>query len=169
MRRSLYLVLGIILLFLCGVILYQFVAHNYGFMRKTEIHTISEGDMAHPHPSLSPQEVVDIQLKAMQANDNPDKDFGIRTAFNFASPENKSNSGPIDRFIEMVHNPEYASLLNFKQYGLDEVLMHGGMALQKVTLIDAKDQPAVYLFQLTKQTEAPYEECWMTDNVMKYR
>ncbi|MEQ8807830.1 MAG: hypothetical protein RIE59_02080, partial [Imperialibacter sp.] len=57
-----------------------------------------------PHPALSPQEVVHINFLALQKNDSPELDHGIEIAWNFASPSNKENTGPIERFNIMVHN-----------------------------------------------------------------
>ena len=42
-----------------------------------------------PDPSLSPQDVVSIQIEALRNNDIPYADRGIEVTFNFASPANK--------------------------------------------------------------------------------
>ena len=39
-----------------------------------------------PDPSLSPQDVVSIQIEALRNNDTPYEDRGIEVTFNFASP-----------------------------------------------------------------------------------
>ncbi|MDQ3395634.1 MAG: DUF4864 domain-containing protein [Bacteroidota bacterium] len=121
-----------------------------------------------PNPDLGPQEVVEIQVLAMQENDMPFKNYGVLTAFNFASPDYKSKNGPEGKFIQMINNPNYSSLLNFKMYGLDDIYVINNLALQKITLIDANDNPAVYLFKLTRQMEKPFEGCWMIDSVIKF-
>ena len=55
-----------------------------------------------PDPSLSPQDVVSIQLEALRNNDTPYDNRGIEVTFNFASPANKRITGPIERFAAMV-------------------------------------------------------------------
>ena len=60
-----------------------------------------------PDPSLSPRDVVSIQIEALKNNDIPYKDRGIEVTFNFASPTNKRMTGPIERFKAMVHGPVY--------------------------------------------------------------
>jgi hypothetical protein len=40
----------------------------------------------HPHPDLSPEEVVRIQLTALKYNDIPQRNAGIAKAYEFASP-----------------------------------------------------------------------------------
>ena len=129
--------------------------------------SMKEKEELAPLPSIDPQEVVDIQLKAMQRNDQPYEDHGIEVAFRFASPSNKESTGPLKEFIELVNTETYQSLLNFQRYGLDDIVIKGDKALQKVTLIDADDQPVVYYFQLSLQQEEPYANCWMTDEVVR--
>lgn len=121
-----------------------------------------------PVPSITPQQVVDIQLKAMQQNDHPYEDHGIEVAYRFASPSNKESTGPLADFAALVRHESYHSLLNFQRYGLDDIMIEGDKAIQKVTLIDADDQPVVYYFKLSIQQESPFTNCWMTDGVVRY-
>lgn len=129
---------------------------------------MQESESLEPKPSMKPQEVVDLQMKAMQKNDYPYENHGIEIAYRFASPENKENTGPIERFTGMVNNEIYRSLLNARQYGLDAIEIEGDIAVQKVTLIDEEDQPVVYFFQLSRQKEGSYKDCWLTDSVVRY-
>ena len=55
-----------------------------------------------PSPDLSPEDVVRIQVEALQRNDEPSPDAGIEAAFRFASPSNRRATGPLGRFSEMV-------------------------------------------------------------------
>src|SRR5438552_1322352 len=78
-------------------------------------------DLPKPHPDLTPQEVIEIMLEALQHNDDPCADCGIETAFNFASPANRAITGLLPRFVEMVRNPVYDPLLHFARYELDPI------------------------------------------------
>ena len=60
-----------------------------------------------PDPSHEPEQVVEIQLDALAANDTPEANAGIKTAYNFASPANRRSTGPLDRFVRMVEGPQY--------------------------------------------------------------
>jgi hypothetical protein len=120
-----------------------------------------------PNPALSPLEVVQIQVEAMQANDDPTPDSGIRTAFRFASPSNRESTGPLARFIELVKNPQYRALLDAQQVEYGETDIQGETAMQPVMVINTEGEPVVYLFALSRQAEAPYEDCWMTDAVLR--
>ena len=120
-----------------------------------------------PNPHLSPQAVVMAQLEALQTNDAPQPDAGIRAAWAFASPDNRKNTGPLEHFTEIVRSPAYRSLINHRMHGLDPIEQRADVARQKVTLIDAQGRPAVYFFLLSRQTASPYEGCWMTDAVYR--
>ncbi len=118
-----------------------------------------------PNPNLSPEQVVTVVLEALQHNDQPAPDSGISTAFRFASPDNRAVTGPLDRFIELVKNPLYKPLLSYKTATRGPVRIADSVARQRVTLTAANGAKAVYLFTLSKQTEDPYKNCWMTDGV----
>lgn len=120
-----------------------------------------------PHPDLSPQDVVRIQLEAMQNNDDPAPDSGIRQAYMFASPSNKEETGPVERFIPMVKGPQYRPMLNFEDYSLGPPDRTSRDTVLQPVLIETPDgRRVMYLFLLSRQTEAPYEDCWMTDGVV---
>jgi hypothetical protein len=115
-------------------------------------------------PEISPEQVVRLQLESLQHND--DSNQGIATAFNFASPSNKKSTGPLTRFIKMVKMPPYSSMLNHRSVEFEPIKIEGDAAMQRVKLTGADGQSITYIFLLSKQTEAPYKDCWMTDGVM---
>lgn len=123
-------------------------------------------DLPMPNPSLTPSEVVLLQLDALQRNDRPRPEAGIETAFNFASPGNKRATGPLPRFIRMVHNPTYAPMIDHRSHRLGKMkLYEGGIAVIDVALVGADGTPSFYRFQLSRQKKNLYNGCWMTDAV----
>lgn len=120
-----------------------------------------------PSPELTPEEVVSAQLAALKSNDADDN--GIRITFRFASPGNKKATGPIERFIEMVKNPMYRPMLNYRSDFREPVEVSEGVAKQLVTLIDADGRHASYVFVLSRQTEGACIGCWMTDSVVRVK
>ena len=120
-------------------------------------------ELPQPNVELSPEQVVKIQLEALQNNDETNE--GIKIAFNFASPDNKRYTGPLNKFIRMVKNPLYRPMLNFKAAEYDPIEISGDTAIQRVVLIDANGQANVYIFSLSKQTDGPCQGCWLTDSV----
>lgn len=118
-----------------------------------------------PSPKLTPGQVIQIQLNALRKNRNMANDGGIAITFNFASPANRKMTGPLPRFIQMLKNPLYTIMLDFDRYETGEIEREGDNAQQRVTLIDAAGNKAIFLWLLSKQKQAPYENCWMTDSV----
>jgi hypothetical protein len=120
-----------------------------------------------PNPKWSAADVVGIVLNALQHNDAPSADHGIATAYLFASPENHRMTGPLDRFILLVKNPVYRSMLGFRSMRREAPIIDGRLARQRVTLIGASGERADYIFMLSKQSAGNYKGCWMTDGVLR--
>ena len=124
------------------------------------------GDALVPRPGLSPGEVVRIQLEALRRNDEQDR--GIEVAFRFASPANRETTGPLPRFIRMIRQGPYALMLDFREASYGTVEVREGVARQRVTLTGARSRVS-YWFYLSRQSEAPWADCWMTDAVFVER
>jgi hypothetical protein len=120
-----------------------------------------------PSPKLTPRDVVEAQLAALRTNDDPEPDAGIRTAFRFASPENKRSTGPVEHFIEMVKNPLYAALLNHRTAALSDTTQKGNLARIKVSLIGADGEEAAFVWILERVHTPDCAGCWMTSTVMR--
>lgn len=147
---------GICLLIMLGLIIYL-PLHTFG---KEPI-----AEMPMPSPNLSPQHVIAIQLKALQNNDI--HDTGIEIAFNFAAPENKSFTGPIENFKQMVKNAQYEPLLNFRKCETNRIHIEGNEAQQIAIITDKNGRKAAYLFSLAKQQKGPFQNCWMVESVIR--
>ena len=87
-----------------------------------------------PEPSLSPGDVVSIQIEALKNNDILYKDRGIEVTFNFASPTNKRMTGPIGRFKAMLHSPVYGPMINHRDAKYENVRVEGELARIDVIL-----------------------------------
>lgn len=129
-----------------------------------------EGEKAErPRPSreLAPGQVVRIVMDALKNND--DKNSGIAVAFDFASPDNRKVTGPLERFVPMVKNPAYAPMLNFKSAEYGTVAVRDDLAQAVVTVVAADGEKAAYVFRLSKQPDDAGEHpgCWLTDGVLR--
>ncbi|MCS6809273.1 MAG: DUF4864 domain-containing protein [Bacteroidota bacterium] len=123
-----------------------------------------QNTLPQPKPELSPSDVIRIQLEALQHND-ASNDEGIAIAFNFASPANKVYTGPLSRFKQIVRTPVYAVMLNHRSAEYDELHISGNVAQQRVMIIGENSQTVIYTFTLSRQRDARYRDCWMTDGV----
>ena len=122
---------------------------------------------AYPEPKLKPNDVVRIQLLAMQQND--DSDFGIEVTFRFASPSNKIQTGPLKRFIRLVRNPSYRPLLNHINATFIELNIEEDFAVQDVIITTSNGERIGYRFRLSIQKGPLYPGCWMTDSVVPFK
>ena len=122
---------------------------------------------AYPDPELKPNDVVKLQLLAMQQND--DSDFGIEVTFRFASPSNKIQTGPLKRFIRLVRNPSYRPLLNHINATFLELNIEEDFAVQDVIITTSNGERIGFRFRLSLQKGTLYPGCWMTDSVIPFK
>ena len=69
--------------------------------------SISKAEILKPSNALKPVDVVRIQLTGLQKNDLDFKDSGIEQTWNFAHPNNKKVTGPLDNFKRMIKGDSY--------------------------------------------------------------
>lgn len=122
-----------------------------------------------PSPVYTPDEVVGIQMRALGKNDVPYEDAGIELTFRFASPGNKQNTGPLERFKMLFDNPGYGPMLKFETLEIGDSVLINNFAKVPVIITDLNGNRAAYMFTLSKQQSAPYADCWMTDSVVRVR
>ena len=122
---------------------------------------------AYPEPELKPNDVVRLQLLAMQQND--DSDFGIEVTFRFASPANKKQTGPLKHFIRLVRYPSYHTLLNHINATFLELTVEEDFAVQDVIITTSNGKRIGYRFRLSIQKGPLYPGCWMTDSVIPFK
>jgi len=125
----------------------------------------AQNDQPAPKPDHKPEAVVAFQLEAMRKNDSPTPDSGIKTAFRFASPENRLVTGPVEKFISLVKNPLYRPLLNHKEATLEVIRVVNNAAQQRVRVTTADGDVVFFIFTLSKQESGEYKDCWMTEAV----
>jgi Domain of unknown function (DUF4864) len=118
-----------------------------------------------PRPELSPEEVVQYQVAALQQNDEPKTDAGIERAFRFASPSNKRVTGPLENFVQIVKSPAYSPLLNSRSSAIVGSELKDVQAKIAVKIVAVDGRQLTYVFILSKQNEGEFHDCWMTDGV----
>ena len=116
-----------------------------------------------PSEDLEPRDVVRIQLDALR--DNGPDNGGIERTFRFASPANRESTGPLDRFADLFRTPAYRPMLNHESSEVRDVAVNDDAAAVSATVSRADGSTYEYLFILSKQTDDPYEDMWMTDAV----
>lgn len=125
----------------------------------------AEGDPLSPATDYSPQEVVRIVIEALGNNGTLGADEGIATVFRFASPGNRANTGPLERFTTMIKRG-FSDMLDHEGSRYDEMEISGNTAVQAVWLLTASGEEVGYAFQLGKQPDGTFADMWMTEAVM---
>jgi hypothetical protein len=115
-----------------------------------------------PDPALSPAEVVEIQLTALQSNDAPQTDAGIAQTWAFAHPDNKRMTGPLPRFAQMMKGPLYRILLNHRSHEVKEVSRTDDETVFAVTITSQTSEVFVYRWSVAKIADGADAGAWMT-------
>jgi hypothetical protein len=118
-----------------------------------------------PSTELQPGDVVQIVIDALASNDYPFPDAGIETTFNFASPSNKVQTGPLQNFIKLLKGPAFSQLINHRDSTLSEVILDENKALRLVQIISANNKALYFVFRLELQQQGHYAGMWLTDAV----
>jgi len=117
-----------------------------------------------PSTDLTPEQVVRIVIDALKNNDPSKNDDGIATVFEFASPGNKSSTGPLQRFTKMIKGG-FGQMLNHVDSEFGPMEIKDDTALQAVWLTTSSGQQLGYVFQIGKQAGGEFDDMWMTDSV----
>lgn len=127
---------------------------------------LAELEQYEPVPTLTPLEVVTIQLQALRNNDENDK--GIEIAFRFASPRNRRFTGPVAKFASLFESTSFSPMLDpvDTEYMLPRITET--VVVQPVRLTAQDGRVLIYLFLLSKQDQDPYQDCWMVEGVQPY-
>ena len=128
--------------------------------------SISKAELLEPNSKINPSEVVKIQLLGLQKNDDGFVDSGIEQTWNFAHPNNKKATGPLDRFKRMIKGNNYQMMINHLSHTITQVRAGDSWAQFEVIILDKEKIYHKYNWQVEKYTEdGPLKDCWLTTMV----
>ena len=123
-------------------------------------------EMIKPDPSISAKDVISIQLKALQINNSPFEDAGIEQTWEFAHPNNRKYTGPLNNFIRMLKNPSYSMMLDHLEHNIIPVEEEEMVSYYFVELTDINGKKYGFEWTVEKVIEnGKYKDCWMTIGV----
>ena len=126
----------------------------------------SLADILKPSTEIEPEKVIKIQLTALMENDNPYKDRGIVQTWEFAHPNNRKMTGPLERFKNMIKTDSYSMLLDHSNHEISEVYMSNKVATFEVTVMDREKKYYKFKWQVEKYNgEGVLKDCWLTSAV----
>ena len=125
-------------------------------------------DMIKPDPSISAKDVISIQLKALQINNSPFEDAGIEQTWEFAHPNNRKYTGPLNNFIRMIKNPSYSMMIDHLEHKIIPVEEEETISYYFVELIDVNGKKYGFEWTVEKVSEnGEFKDCWMTVGVSR--
>ena len=125
-----------------------------------------KAELLKPNPSIKPEEVISIQLSALQKNSIPFDNAGITQTWEFAHPSNRQYTGPLEKFILMMYSPSYIVMLDHQYHNIILVSQEEDIALFFIELTDKIGNKFGFQWTLQKVlTEGDYINCWMTVGV----
>tara|TARA_B100001173_G_scaffold69872_1_gene59334 strand:- start:281 stop:754 length:474 start_codon:yes stop_codon:yes gene_type:complete len=128
--------------------------------------SISKAELLKPSSLIKPDEVVKIQLSGLQKNDSNFKDSGIEQTWNFAHPNNKKVTGPLDNFKRMIKGDSYQMMIDHLSHTITRLGSSDKWAQFEVVILDKDKIYHKFNWQVEKYTEdGQLKDCWLTTMV----
>ena len=128
--------------------------------------SFSNAELLSPNNTISPKEVVKIQLSGLQQNDLKYKDSGIEQTWQFAHPNNKRVTGPLNNFKMMIKSDSYKMMINHLSHTITELGSSDKWAQFEVIILDKDKIYHKFNWQVEKFTsEGILKDCWLTTMV----
>ena len=128
--------------------------------------SFSNAELLSPNNTISPKEVVKIQLSGLQQNDLEYKDGGIEQTWQFAHPNNKRVTGPLNNFKMMIKSDSYRMMINHLSHTITELGSSDKWAQFEVIILDKNKIYHKFNWQVEKYTmDGPLKDCWLTTMV----
>tara|TARA_B100000700_G_C14568726_1_gene634566 strand:- start:208 stop:669 length:462 start_codon:yes stop_codon:yes gene_type:complete len=127
---------------------------------------ILKADLIKPEPALKPLDVLLIQLNSLKNNNTPYLDAGIEQTWEFAHPNNKKMTGPLEKFKQMIYGESYKILISHESSEVIILKETKNTSLFKVIILSKNKKKYYYIWQVEKVLfEGSLKNCWMTTNV----
>tara|TARA_Y100000992_G_scaffold20183_1_gene11668 strand:- start:237 stop:710 length:474 start_codon:yes stop_codon:yes gene_type:complete len=128
--------------------------------------SFSHADLLNPNNTISPKEVVKIQLAGLQKNDLEYKDSGIEQTWKFAHPNNKKVTGPLGNFKRMIKGASYQMMIGHLSHTITELGSSDKWAQFEVIILDKDKMYHKFNWQVEKYTQdGNLKDCWLTTMV----
>ena len=128
--------------------------------------SFSKAELLNPSSAITPKEVVKIQLSGLQQNDLEFKDSGIEQTWNFAHPNNKKVTGPLNNFKRMIKGASYQMMIDHLSHTITEVGGSNKLVQFEVIILDKNKIYHKFNWQVEKYTEeGSLKDCWLTTMV----
>tara|TARA_B100000575_G_scaffold220998_1_gene181434 strand:- start:251 stop:724 length:474 start_codon:yes stop_codon:yes gene_type:complete len=128
--------------------------------------SISKAELIKPNSEITPSRVVEIQLIGLQKNDQDYTDGGIEQTWNFAHPNNKKVTGPLNKFKRMIKGDSYSMMIDHLSHTITQLGISEEWAQFEVVILDKDKIYHKFNWQVEKYTlDGPLKDCWLTTMV----
>ena len=128
--------------------------------------SFSKAELLNTSRAITPKEVVKIQLSGLQQNDLEYKDSGIEQTWNFAHPNNKKVTGPLNNFKRMIKGDSYQMMIDHLSHTITEVVSSNKSVQFEVIILDKNKIYHKFNWQVEKYTiDGSLKDCWLTTMV----
>ena len=128
--------------------------------------SISKAELINPSSDIKPAEVVKIQLTGLQNNDSRFKDSGIEQTWNFAHPNNRKVTGPLDNFKRVLKGDSYQMMIDHLSHTITQLGSSDKWAQFEVVILDKNKIYHKFNWQVEKYTlDGVLKDCWLTTMV----
>ena len=107
-----------------------------------------------------------IRDRSLKDNDQPYENAGIEQTWEFAHPNNKKSTGPLENFKLLLKSDSYKMLLNHIDHQVQEVNVTDEKAAFEVTVL--AEGKIYYKFRWIVEKydfDGPLKDCWLTTAV----
>ena len=126
----------------------------------------SYAEILKPSSDIKPAEVIGIQLAGLQKNDYNFKDSGIEQTWNFAHPNNKKVTGPLEKFKKMIKSASYQMMINHLSHTITKIESGDNWVQFEVIILDKEKIYHKFNWQVEKYLiDGPLKDCWLTTMV----
>jgi len=123
-------------------------------------------NLTKPNVNLKPFDVLVIQLNSLKRNNIPFNDAGIEQVWEFAHPNNKKITGPLEKFKKMIYSKNYKMLIKHENSEITILSENANTSVYKVYILSSDKKKYSYIWQVEKvQQEGEFKNCWMTTRV----
>ena len=126
----------------------------------------AKADLIKPNNTFEPYEVVKIQLKSLKDNSEKNGNIGIKQTWEFAHPNNKKITGPLEKFKKMIYSDSYRMLIGHENNEIEILSEDVNRSVYKVYILSKDKKRYSYIWQIEKvEIEGDLKNCWMTTSV----
>ena len=128
--------------------------------------SFAKAELIKPNNGIEPLQVVKIQLRSLKNNDQIYTDAGIEQTWEFAHPNNRKYTGPLEKFKNMLKGESFSMLLNHKEHKISEIFLSDDIATFEVIILDFNKEYFKFKWQVEKfNKNGPLKDCWLTTAV----